>query len=714
MSTKSSRWAVLLLSAIVVFSFAGNATALTPKALQGQSSAAAKSGAAAQSDSPAPNRGQAYYHYSLAHMYEELAMAYSRQDYVTKALDHLRQAMKYDPTSVFLNVELAELYYQTAHTTEAISEAEDVLKRFPQNLDARRLLGRIYVRSLGEAGQGPRRASQTEMLRKALEQFDKITKQDPKDVESLLTLGRLYRLDNDSVKAEAAFKGAVAAEPDNDEALVSLAQFYSEMGQGQQAAKLLEKASTHNQNPRLLAMLGEAYEKNHEYEKAVEVFRRALEQDKDDPDLLRSLGTDLLASDQYDEALKVFQEVVKADPQDATAYLRIGQIYRQKRQFTRAKDNFRKAQALQPDSPEITYNLAIVEEMDGAPEESIRLLKKVLDDTAKPEGMSYTAPEKQNRAVFMERLGSLYRNQEKFAEAETTFRQMIATDPDNAPYAEIKVIEVLRLAREYQKARQEADAAVKKYPDDRSLRMARAGLLADLGSVDASVKELRDMLQSKPGADPKKDEDEHREIYVNLTQIFEHAKRFDEALDAIQHAEKLANDKDQKELIYYFWGGVYERDKKVEEAEKYFRKALELNPDSSMTLNYLGYMLADNGLRLDEATKLIGRALELDPQNGAYMDSLGWAYFKQKRYDLAEQYLLKAAQRQAKDATIKDHLADLYFSTNRTRDAMLKWQEALAEWKNTLPGDTDPLDVAKVQKKLDEAKTRLAREGGAK
>ncbi len=709
MSAKKSRWALLFLSAIAVFSCAVSATVST--ALQAPAAKPGTAGISPQAEPPAPNRGQAYYHYALAHMYEELGMAYSRQDYFNKAVEHLRLAMKYDPNSAFVDVELAELYAQTQRVSEAMSEAEDILKRFPDNLDARRLLGRIYVRSLGENGSGTRRSSQTEMLKKAVEQFEKITTGDPKDVDSLLTLARLYRLDNDSVKAEAAFKQAVAADPDNDEALVSLAQFYGEVGQTQEAAKLLEKASSHNQNPRLLAMLGETYEKNHEYEKAVEVFRRALEQDKDDPDLLRSLGSDLLASDQYDEALKVFQDVIKADPQDANAYLRIGQIYRQKHQLSKAKDNFRKAQSLQPDSPEITYNLAVVEEMDGAPEEAIRLLKKLLDDTSKPAGMSYTAPEKANRAVFLERLGFLYRNQERYAESEAAFRQMIAMDPDNAARAEIQVIDVLRQARDYQKARQEADAAVKQYPEERSLRMARAELLADLGNVDPSVKELRDMLQAKPGSDAEKDNDERREIYLNLTQIYEHAKRFDEALDAVQQADNLSKGKEQKEFVYYLWGGIYERDKKVEEAEKLFRKALEQNPDSSMTLNYLGYMLADHGVRLDEAVKLIGRALELDPQNGAYMDSLGWAYFKQKRYDMAEQYLLKAAQRQAKDATIKDHLADLYFSTNRTRDAMQKWQEALAEWKNTLPGDTDPLDVAKVQKKLEEARVRLAKEG---
>jgi tetratricopeptide (TPR) repeat protein len=252
---------------------------------------------------------------------------------------------------------------------------------------------------------------------------------------------------------------------------------------------------------------------------------------------------------------------------------------------------------------------------------------------------------------------------------------------------------------------------VKKYPDDHSLRVSRALLTADMGSVDPSVKELKDLLQAKGSGDADKDDEDKREIYINLTQIYEHAKRYDEAVDAIQHADKLSKGKDQKEIVFYLWGGIYERDKKVDQAEKYFRQALEQNPDSSMTLNYWGYMLADNNLRLDEAVKLINKALELDPQNGAYMDSLGWAYYKQKRYDLAEQYLLKAAQRSLRDATIKTHLADLYFSTNRTREAVNKWQEALAEWKNTLPGDTDPLDVADVQKKLEAARTKLAKEG---
>ena len=79
-----------------------------------------------------------------------------------------------------------------------------------------------------------------------------------------------------------------------------------------------------------------------------------------------------------------------------------------------------------------------------------------------------------------------------------------------------------------------------------------------------------------------------------------------------------------------------------------------------MTLNYLGYMLADRGTRLDEALGYIRRAVALDPQNGAYLDSLGWVYYKMGNYELAEENLRRASERMGDDPTIHDHLGELY------------------------------------------------------
>jgi tetratricopeptide (TPR) repeat protein len=132
-----------------------------------------------------------------------------------------------------------------------------------------------------------------------------------------------------------------------------------------------------------------------------------------------------------------------------------------------------------------------------------------------------------------------------------------------------------------------------------------------------------------------------------------------------------------------------------------------------MTLNYLGYMLADKGMRLPEALKMIRKAVELEPMNGAYLDSLGWAYFKMGDYELAEQNLRQAVDRDQSDPTVHDHLGDLYEKTGRIRLAAAQWELSLAEYAKSAPADVEPGDVAKVQKKLESARVKLAKQESA-
>ena len=132
-----------------------------------------------------------------------------------------------------------------------------------------------------------------------------------------------------------------------------------------------------------------------------------------------------------------------------------------------------------------------------------------------------------------------------------------------------------------------------------------------------------------------------------------------------------------------------------------------------MTLNYYGYMLADKSTRLPEALKLIRKAVELEPMNGAYLDSLGWCYFKMGDYELAEDNLRKAVDRDQTDPTVHDHLGELYEKTARVRLAVAQWEMAMKQFAVTSPGDYDAGDVAKVQKKLDGARIKLAKQDSA-
>ena len=134
-----------------------------------------QTGAAA---APPSDKAAAYYDFAMGHLYAELAGVYgNKSEYVTKAIDYYKQALKVDPGASFLFEELTDLYIQSGRLKDAVTEAEDVLKREPNNLDARRILGRIYTRMIGDTQAGK---INEEMLRAATEQYQKITAKIPK------------------------------------------------------------------------------------------------------------------------------------------------------------------------------------------------------------------------------------------------------------------------------------------------------------------------------------------------------------------------------------------------------------------------------------------------------------------------------------------------------------------------------------------------------
>jgi tetratricopeptide (TPR) repeat protein len=280
---------------------------------------------------------------------------------------------------------------------------------------------------------------------------------------------------------------------------------------------------------------------------------------------------------------------------------------------------------------------------------------------------------------------------------------MLTLGDDNAVRGYQQIIDTYREAKQWQQATAAAKEAVQKLPNDRGLRMVLAGQLADMGEADKALKDVQSMLKGTA---------EDREVYIALAQMNTRLKRWNDAEQALEKAEEFSKKPEDKEYVYFLRGSTYERQKKYEPAEEQFRKVLNSDPDNAMTLNYLGYMLADRGVKLDEALAFIKKAVELDPTNGAYLDSLGWAYYKLGKFDLAEENLVKASQQPptGADPTVQDHLGDLYQKTGRLKLAAAHWERAIDEWNKTIPAEVDQNEVARVAKKLESAKIKLAKE----
>ena len=121
---------------------------------------------------------------------------------------------------------------------------------------------------------------------------------------------------------------------------------------------------------------------------------------------------------------------------------------------------------------------------------------------------------------------------------------------------------------------------------------------------------------------------------------------------------------------------ILEKMGRIAEAEPEFRALLASRPDDAPALNYLGYALADRGLKLTEAEELIRRALVFEPGNAAYRDSLGWALFKQGRSTEAIVELEASARAIADDESLWGHLAEAYEKAGATEAAWLAWRLA--------------------------------------
>jgi tetratricopeptide (TPR) repeat protein len=422
-------------------------------------------------------------------MYAE--QAGNKGDFLNRAIENFRLALKADPSATFISEELSDLYIQAGRLREAVQDSEEAIRTNPNDLNARRMLGRIYTRMIGDSQQGK---INDEMLRKAIEQYTRISEADPKDVETWLMLGRLQKIAQNSVEAEKAYKKILDMDPNHEDALTGLAVVYADLGDSARSSELLKRLTDKNPSPRTLMALASQYEQLRDYRLAAETLRRALELQPDNTELKRAYGQNLLLADRYDDALKIYTDIVNEDAKDWQSQLRISQIYRHNKDFAKAREASKRAIAIDPRNLEVQYNEVNILEAEGKTAEAITALRELLNTTAK---RSYSSGEKGNRALLIERLGLMHRQSEQYEEAVAAFRQITDLDPALGARASAQIVDTYRVAKQFDKALQEADAAAKKFPDDRVLMSVRASILADTGRADAAATELRKLLTGK-------------------------------------------------------------------------------------------------------------------------------------------------------------------------------------------------------------------------
>ncbi len=127
---------------------------------------------------------------------------------------------------------------------------------------------------------------------------------------------------------------------------------------------------------------------------------------------------------------------------------------------------------------------------------------------------------------------------------------------------------------------------------------------------------------------------------------------------------------------------------RIDESIEQYREAVKRWPDSALSLNALGYTLADRTDQYKEAEKLIRKALKLDPDSAAIIDSLGWVLYKTGQHEAALAELMRAYEK-LDDPEVASHIVEVLAALNRNDEAL----EILVAAEEKTPADPLLKDV---------------------
>jgi len=647
----------------------------------------------------AQDRVASYYHFALAIWFDNEGDA-------SKALSEMKTALKYNQNSPIVHIELAHLLEKMGSIREAIDHAQEAIRLDPKDPEPHWFLVDNYFRSQERGGN-----SKDGMLQKAIEELEKLKVLSPKDERVYFALGSVYFQLDQPQKALEAFENFQSISTGSDGGYREIAKYYEQNGDTNKAIEYLNKGlAVQPDSAESLMLLGAIYQKLKKNNEAVSVYKRLQEIAGNNPAVSRQLAVSLFNNEQYKEAVVILKNLVSVAPAEKVYQILLGRAQIGLQEYSEA---IKTLKAIDRNN-EAQYWLGVAYEESGKYVNAIDIFSRLLAKS--PANSEET---RANRARIQQGLAESYFGVRDYEKAINLYQEIVKTDPEQ----NLRLLDMYRISRQFEKAIPFGKQLYEKNPDNGKLvriysqtladanrpqegieilsrlyekdrnniptAITYAGMLAESGKVKDGVDILSQLLRDNP---------KDINIYLGLSQVYLQNKRYDDAEKILRQAEDKSADNEITEKLKFRRVMLYEKQKDFSRAESLSKEILTNNPNNANVLNYIGYMLADRGVRLDEAVRYVKEALALDPENGAYLDSLGWAFFKLNDFANAEKHLLEADDFEKNDPTINEHLGDLYFKTGNLQKAQDYWTRSVRIGTDI---GTEQEDIQKVRQKLE-------------
>lgn len=489
------------------------------------------------------------------------------------ALPSLEKAVKADPESAYLRLELADLLLKGMKIEAARSHARVALELDPGNHRARRLLAGIYTLT------GKHEA--------AIGQYESLIAEDhPGSSEAIFYLVALYVETLEYEKALDLLQKYRKERPDDVFGPFYLGKVYAELKLYKEAERYYNEAlEIDPEMPDAWLSLGLIYEFTERREDAVKAYKRLLQIDGDDRQALERLGQLLVGNGNLEAALEIFQRLQNQGQVPVSINVKIALIYFQQGKYREAADILDKLHSKYPKQYRITFYLASSLEALERQEEALQLFLSIPES----DDLSYDA---RIHSAF------LYEEREEFLACENILRELIANYPEKVGL--YRMLSSLRQKQDDdQGALQILQDALAQHPDDYKLRFALGVVYNDLGRAADSVAVMQALLKDNP-------DDATVLNFIGYTYV-EQGVQLDDAEILLDRALEIKPDSG---YIIDSMGWLFFVRKDFEKALEYLLRAREMVPDDPVIHEHLGDIFAELK-RHDEAIENYRRSLEL-------------------------------------------------------------------------------------------------------
>ena len=500
-------------------------------------------------------------------------------------------------------------------------------------------------------------------------QYRKAIEVEPTSIEAREGQAEFYLGQRQLERAEQSYKELVQIQENSQASRMKLANFYAGINREDDAIRVFSEIVAETpEYARARYRLGEIYLDRKENAKVIEQTEELLKLNDNDAEALMLRARVRMQENKAEEAVKDLEEVLKKQPSQKNALFYMTQARLALGQTDQARAFIGDLEKYHPGFLKTKLLKIQASFSGGEPENALRQANELLDAVKKSyptaeldaqaleelrvraltarglanlelgklveakADLQYVQTLSPNSAAAMVNLAKVFVAEKNLAEAANLYERALASDGKNFD-ALSGLINALTRQKQFDQAHAKINQAIEANIERKDLSPALHYLNANVYTAQKNAESAEAELKKAIEID-----DTYLPAYSSYASILIARNQTDEAVEQY----KKVVEKKPSAAVYTLIGILEESLANTPEAEKNYRRALEIAPESPIAANNLAWLLAANQGNLDEALTLAQTVVNKNQSVAGYYDTLGWVYFKKELYSPAVEQFKKA------------------------------------------------------------------------